>query len=375
MRVFNLLILLPLVALLSACGGESKPPVDGGHFNPSSAQVNQSVVCPSAPALNVPDQTDSVRYNFDQLNEVLKAEGLIGLVHGAVNINQQFVFAFEPTGNIFNIERMSLSSDDAQVRSVLGTLNRHDVIRVKGEILDNERSLRHIKVSEISIDQRYPTPQNYNHDIDENLFDGRDKVRMLGKVHAVFAGGSGLAFEHEDMILPVIVSPSLIPETERLFRNDKLVLNLTLRRTPGAPLHFYTDESAENPIELVDSMANCHGHPTTLNGELVRFLQSPQINTDVYAVKVRDSNNIVRNFTFFPDADFSSPNFVELFNNLNDKAAAAWTEGAATAQPARNHMVNPQIQVTVKGRMNIVTNDQANPQIYISKVEDLTFSQ
>jgi hypothetical protein len=104
----------------------------------------------------------------------------------------------------------------------------------------------------------------------------------------------------------------------------------------------------------------------------VKFKKSPAINTDVYAVRVVDPNGIGRNYTFFPDSEHG-PEFMELFNDLKDKAKKAWDGSDEKPKVVRNYWSKDKIKVTVKGRLNIVSLEQANPQVYVKSVEDLRF--
>ena len=65
----------------------------------------------------------------------------------------------------------------------------------------------------------------------------------------------------------------------------------------------------------------------TLEGYLVKFDRSPSIpNSDVYAVRIVDSNGIARNYTFFPGVSpEKEPNrFGEIFMNVTAKAQEIW---------------------------------------------------
>ncbi len=124
-------------------------------------------------------------------------------------------------------------------------------------------------------------------------------------------------------------------------------------------------------------MQDCHGSSTELTGLLTRFEKSPQINRNIYAIKIVDENGVERNFTLFPNIDFNDPTtnpndrFRKLFMEISSKVEKAWNSKIDSISQSRNHSFNANIIIRAKGIMNVVSKTQANPQIYISDADDI----
>ena len=59
------------------------------------------------------------------------------------------------------------------------------------------------------------------------------------------------------------------------------------------------------------------------------------------------------------------------FKKIRDKLAQIWDSNSETAILGRNMLINPQITLEVNGQVNIVSPEQANPQILLDKAEDI----
>jgi hypothetical protein len=101
----------------------------------------------------------------------------------------------------------------------------------------------------------------------------------------------------------------------------------------------------------------------------VLFPKSPQVKFNVFAIKVVYPNALSRTFTL---VNFENQT---LFEQIRDKSQKAWNDGSAKAvRNDRNKLENPKIIAEVKGTFNEVDPGQANPQVMIKNLEDLTFS-
>ena len=342
-----------------------------------------SKFCPEDPLMS--DVEDMISgFPRDFIDKKLSSEdGLTGWVHGSASQMGYYVFTYrsedkEDPMAFFKAEEFSLVSRDPEIQQLLSTLKRHDKISLKGQIIPSRSPLRHISVSSLKIIEPYKKrPFDYEYKTKLETQNG-EILELFGKIHTVIADGKALVFEYGDLVVPVFVDPSLHGLTSDFYRNDKVALSVRAVKGPRRPLHFYLNKNAETPFKVIDRIKNCHGVTTELKGQLVKFDKSPQINRDIYAVKITDRNNVERNFTFFPDVSFSNPptkeeseKFMSIFSKISAKVTKAWEENKDSAELARNHSVNPLIRISVSGRMNIVSKTQANPQIYITHPDDL----
>jgi len=146
--------------------------------------------------------------------------------------------------------------------------------------------------------------------------------------------------------------------TQNLYRGDIVKLNYQLQSYPQRPLHLQLDTNVEQPIEVIDAIATWHDRPQTLTGSLVKFPQSPQLKFDVYALEA-DTQGIKRYFTLLNFED------MDAFTNIRQKLAKIWDENADTAIAGRNMLINPNVTIEAKGLGNVVSPEQANPQILL----------
>lgn len=323
-------------------------------------------------------------FTKDLINSKLEGEGLVGWIHGAAPRFGYYVFTYRSEDEndpmaFFKAEEFSLITKDSEIINSLLSLSRHDKVRLFGKIKEIRSPIRHIEIDQIDVIERFKKSVSYNHKSSLNLRNGETKV-LLGKIHTVVADGKALVFEYGDLVLPVFLRPNQYKLTENIYRNDKVLLSVKAVSFPNRPVHLYLDDKISNPIQVIDKIQDCHQKSITLTGVLTRFEKSPQINRNIYALKIVDPNGIERNFTLFPNVDFSDtttdPNerFIELFNKISDKVDSAWTKELATITHSRNHSYNNKIVLRVKGIMNIISKNQANPQIYIKDAEDIQVS-
>lgn len=409
MKIIFILSLLSITLL--GCGGNKNPSEIGSSEASSSTTESSSTVSSSSSSQDTssqdtssqsissqgivrlaPNNIDILRSEFcmtptssgasstfqferEVLETALLNDGLEGNIHGNTLINQQYVFTYR-TNNFFEFEHISLVPATANIATALAQTKRHDRINIVGTLLMTGTQ-RHILVENLTIIERYANAYQYNHRADESAFEAIERAKVFGKVHALIGSGEGIVLEYEDMVLPVIVDASQQALVSTLFRNDIVLVDLKVERSPNRPLHFRVDTDQNSPITIIDRMVNCHTQIATLTGKLIRFPPSPQISREVYAIQVKDDNGIIRNYTFFPDVDFSQPTandqFTSLLNAISDKSRRSWKASIENVQDGRNYFINPRIDVSVSGRINVTSPNQANPQIYISDPNQLLF--
>ena len=298
------------------------------------------------------------------LSKELTGTGLIGRIHGAADTSQMFVLAVREPNNFFSHREFSLISNDESVTNTLGQLQRHDLVCVKGNIIANHSPQKHIALSSIDLLEEWQQPTGFQPyerqaDLPENL---KQQTSLVGKVHAIGESGKILVMGYQDLVLPIHVTEPKY--TRELYRGDIVKLNYQVQSNPQRPLHLQLDDGANSPIEMIDAIAAINNQPQTLTGNLVKFPQSPQLKFDVYAIEV-NTDGIKRYFTLINFDDMAK------FANIRQKLAQIWNDNAATAVSGRNMLINPKVKIRATGLGNIISPEQANPQILLENAEQI----
>ena len=141
-------------------------------------------------------------------------------------------------------------------------------------------------------------------------------------------------------------------------------ISYRLQKIPKYPTHLRLNLKAQQPIEVIDAIAEGNGKKKTLTGNLVKFPESPQLQFDVYAIEVK-TQGVKRYFTLVNFEDIAE------FEKIRDKLAQIWDSNSETAILGRNMLINTHITLEVNGQVNVVSPEQANPQILLNKAEDI----
>lgn len=305
--------------------------------------------------------------DLNEVEKLLKGDGAVGWIHGAVAEYRQYVFTFRDPNNFFKFVNLSLSVRSPKLLKQLESLGRHDLVKIKGEFsTSNPSPQKHIKVKSIEVlkefDPGMPFPK-YAHDakLPEEL---KSQSELVGKVHAVVAGGRIFVIEYKDAIVPLYVEN---PEfTQDLYRNDIIRLHYKVQEFPRLPIHLSLDTSVKEPVEVLDSMVAWHDTKGSLEGNLVLFPKSPQLKFAVFALQIKDANGVKRNFTLVNFND------VDVFMAILNKLGKVWEENKGSGIiNGRNKLVNLNIKIRATGTFNVVDPNQANPQILLSAESDI----
>lgn len=294
----------------------------------------------------------------------IEGTGLIGNIHGAVPSSQMFVLSVREPDNFFSHREFSLLTREEDTLAVLKTVSRHDRVCVQGKLLENASPQKHILVTSIKVEKKWSGEKNLPPDERETAIssDLMNQTSLVGKVHAIGAGGQLLVIEYQDKILPIYVSRAN-EYTQNLFRGDIIEFSYQIQENPSHPTHLRLNLETEKPVKVLDAIADWHQQEKSLTGKLVKFPKSPQIAFDVYAIEV-ETRGLNRYFTLVNFEDEQE------FQKLRDKLARIWDSNRATAIVGRNMLINPQVTMEVQGTINVISPEQANPQILISKAED-----
>ena len=302
----------------------------------------------------------------EELEKQLKGNGLTGWIHGASEPMNLFVFTYREPGNFFSHQEFPLVPSNDSVERSLKTLSRHDEVKLKGVFLENQAPIRHIWVETVEILKKYeppvaaPAPYSYEAHLPEDLLTKRE---IWAKVHAVADEGKILVVEYQDAVVPVFLkSPDL---AKNLYRNDKLKLQIQVRNHPPHPTHVELDTQVKNPLQVTDRMTDWHGKKGTVEGSLVLFPKSPQVNFNVFALQVNDENGTRREFTLVNFDDQT------VFEKIRAKLQAIWDSHQGGIENGRNKLVNPRVKLKASGTFNVVDPGQANPQVLLAGPDDI----
>lgn len=323
-------------------------------------------------------------YSFSKelLNEKLASEsGLQGWIHGAVHPYKQYVFTYRKEDPddfmaFFKAEQFSLIGATSDVWATLATLNRHDKVRLKGQVFENGSPVKHLFVKSIELVKKYDKPVKNEYPFDLNSLASVETFNVLGQVHATVHSeqhGDAVILERDHLILPVAIPATYSETAKALYKGDILSVDVRVMKSPNRPPHFVVDTGSKTGISIVDPLLNCHNVQKTVTGHLVKFEQSPAISTDVYAVRIVDGNGIARNMTFFPDAEMDDEAFGEIFMAISAKAKTAWEQAQEVPHVVRNFNEKKSIRVIARGKINVVSTEQANAQVYLKSADDLEF--
>lgn len=288
----------------------------------------------------------------------LKGEGQIAEVHGAPHDLGHYVATVRDPEDFFKFEFYSLLGETPEVKEVLAKIKRHDKIRVWGTA-ESYGPQKHIKISKIVIETETDELPKYERkaEFPESFPDAETPFRAL--VHAIVKDQGLLVVEYKDAVLPVRVPASI--ELPELYKNDIIEMKARITAHPGSPAHLKVSE-----IALKEAIVSIHEKPIEKTGVLVKFPKSPQIKFDIYALKEDLADGLSRQYTLI---NFDNQ---ELYAQMREKLASFWDNGDQTQiKNGRNMYINPSVVIKAKGIGNVVSPGQANPQILLSKLEDI----
>ncbi len=299
---------------------------------------------------------------ISKLSQELNNTGLIGRIHGSAGQSQMFVMSVREPNNFFSHREFSLIPKDATTADTLSKSNRHDLVCIRGEIIANPSPQKHIALNSVKIIQPWQQPEGFEpYKRQENLpQELEEQTSFVGKVHAIGEDGKVLVVEYRDGVMPVFVTET--EYTQGLYRGDIVKLAYQIQYNPQRPVHLQLDTTVAKPLEVLDAIAAWNGQPQTLTGNLVKFPQSPQLKFDVYAMEV-DTLGIKRYFTLINFEDTNE------FEKIRLKLESIWNENADTAISGRNMLINPAVTIEAQGIANIISTEQANPQILLDSAE------
>jgi hypothetical protein len=382
----NFLSFILVLSLAIHIGCNSSPSKKNPAPNsPDDAfKLENSKFCSQDPNLKASpkpyDPTPQHHFSSELIEEKLSGPGLTGWVHGAASYYSTYSITYRSEDKsdkmaFFKSEQLSLVPGSKEIGDLLKGLRRHDKITIYGKILKNSSSLTHIIVDRLEVIEKYPNPVENSYSFDDSQFKNLESFTLLGQVHAnslVEGRGRALIVDWKDILIPIAVPKALESRSANLIRGDIVQVTVKAVSTPHSTRHYVLDDSSPAPLTMIDDIRLCHGQKRKVTGFLVKFEKSPAISTDVYAIRVMDSNGIARNFTLFP-AVKDPDQFVEIFKAVSEKAKKAWESSTAPALPIRNFYGKQSVQIEAEGTLNIVSSEQANAQIYLESADQVSF--
>lgn len=309
--------------------------------------------------------------DYPSLETCLKNQGVLLEVHGAVPMSSMFVVTFRNPTNFFSSIHLSLIGGNAQMRSMIKTLKRHDLILVKGLYENIESPQKHIRANNITIISRSggSTPSE-EYSYEALPADVLARTELIGKVHAIYGDGRILVVEYKDLVVPVFVQEPWLAQTRTLFRGDKVQLKYVIQEEPVRPVHLNLDPAAgTEALKVLRSVVQGHGEPVTYSGKLIRFPQSPQIIFPIFAVNVDIGDGVMLDHTILSFTD------MELFEKARQMFQAAWDKYPLMVRNYRNKEINEALTVTVSGTYNMIDPGQANPQVVLERLDDIRITE
>lgn len=366
-RGFDLSLGALCAALVLGCSqgpheaaGDAAPPDDSGTggdardgIDPLTVDLGNRIIEPT---------------DIESLSILLAQGRLPGWIHGAVHARGLYVFTYRKPNDFFSFGDFPLVAVTDSVAQRLLTVKRHDAVLLKGRFIVNKAPIHHIQLDDFKMvtpwvsDETAP-PRTPEASIPADLMGATE---LIGKVHAVNTDGRIFVIEYKDAVIPVYVR---VPDlTGGLYRNDKIHMFFEFAMFPPRPTHLWLDIAAAKPLEVMERLLDKHGKPFEAEGVMVRFPQSPQIITDVYALETTDSDGVSREYTLLNDKD------PVIFGKIHDKLAAAWKSRPGQGIDGRNKLVNPYIKVKATGTFNLIAPNQANAQILLDGPDNLTIT-
>ncbi len=117
-------------------------------------------------------------------------------------------------------------------------------------------------------------------------------------------------------------------------------------------------------MKVIDKLVAQQGQLKKMSGNLVKFPKSPQLKFDVYAIEVL-TQEIPRYYTLVNFEDLKK------FEQIRLKLARIWNDNLSTVKRGRNFLINPNVTIEAQGMINIISPQQANPQILLEDADKI----
>jgi hypothetical protein len=312
----------------------------------------------------------SFAVDVKQVEKEMAGDGAVGWIHGSVKDTGIYVFTYRNSKDFFDYLLISLTSDRQAVREKFASFNRHDKVRIKGSFLLNPSPQKHANIESIEVVKKFESPLGTDlYQYDAKIPDDLLKMKSASfLVHAIAGDGRILVLEYRDAVVPVFVKKRT-ELSHDLQRNDIIQLNYVVQKDPTHPLHLSLDEETSEPLKVTESIREIHGKPAVVEGALILFPKSPEINFNIFAVQQELPNGLKRQYTL---VNMTDPG---VFAKIRAKLQAAWDKHGKEYVNGRNKYVSQRIRVKATGTFNQVSANQANPQIFLKNANSIEITE
>lgn len=312
-------------------------------------------------------QPSAYAVDLGQIEKDLAEKGVEGWIHGSVADRDLYVLTYRAPGDFFDYVELSLTTDSPEIAKRLPSFGRHDKVRIKGSFLRNPSPQKHVSLTSLELVKKFTSgyavaPYQHQAKIPADLFSAGVADFL---VHAIAGDGHVLVLEYRDQIVPMFVKNGEL--TKNLFRNDLVRLHYKLMVDPESPTHLSLDESAAEPLKVLESIQALHGKPAEVEGALIMFPKSPEILFNVFAIKQEIAGTgLNRQFTIM---NFDDP---KVFAKVRENLQKAWDKYPRQFDNGRNKLISRRLRVKAKGTFNEIDANQANPQVLITSPDSVT---
>ena len=305
--------------------------------------------------------------DLEKMLSELRTTGIEIEVHGIDTELKRYVGTYRGK-DFFDYQHFALISENVEIRNSIKSLKRHDVIWVKGDIESLRRPFLHIDIAEMRVVRSHiGGVDGHEHGVvlPEEL---RDKDTAIVKVHARSDDGRMLVTDFKNAILPIVVPREHAQQVSQIGRGDLIQIKFVIREEPAFPAPVHLEISREpSAITVLESMAQLHGTSVEYEGDLIMFPKSPQVKFNVFALQ-RDLGG-VNGFREYTVINFEDP---ELFLKIRDHLQTVWDQSPIEATNDRNKLLKRGLRLKIKGVFNFVDPSQANPQLTVDSIEDIS---
>lgn len=298
----------------------------------------------------------------NSISELLKTTGLTGLVHGSIPGSEMYVFVYGDP--IRGGEHYSLIPLNDEIKAKLENIKRHQTVTITGKLLSKGTPQQHVLTEGIKVEKKWEPQVTFKYtnqpyftleELKEHL-KGKEEINCV--VHAVLHDGKVLIINYRENILPVHITD---PEcTKNLRSSDKISLRYKIREHDEGPLHLSLRiEKDIPPVKVLDGIKvlSDSKEKYKLEGSLVWFPKSPLLLWEVWGLRVKDSNGLIRTYSLHNLRDKKD------VKKIDEILQEAWKKRDRGFILSSSSFYHPDIRVEVVGDVVHFAQNQRNPLI------------
>jgi hypothetical protein len=337
----------------------------------------------------------------ENLLKTFQTQGLKGRIHAAIPSQNLYLFTYRNPQNFFDSIYCSVLAQSSEAKSGLTKLHRNDGVILKGSQILFNNKLPHLLVESVEPYDFYTPSSNPLllplHATDKPVENSAIKNHLTSPqiksqqgyflVHAVLEGGQIVVLEssnREILMLPIKSSSPLLKYTRSLWRGDAILISsYETLPFPPRPHHLKITGNPKHPekaIQVIDRVQNKHQQKITVEGRLILFPKSPLINRDVWAIESLETQRLKTQSVIDTTSPQFPPRYYTLVNfetqglqiRIDEKLKTLWQNAPGHVEDLRHKYGKPNLIIKVSGRFNIVDPNQANAQLVISELNEIS---